>query len=510
MIVAVLSVVATAHLLDLVNDRCESRILSLANLDGRLPDVPKVALPSMIAACQAIGKDVSASECEALFERVRAIRQSSDGPSHFAKLICKDASPHRRQLEPMTIAALAALAGKVISVAGAAKTVYDLSSGSADDSESNAEAGWRLYWFCDDERACGVGEGDVSVGPDQCLRCKWSCSSPGTSWHDTGNWAAGFCSWGSQEEYCMKYDCTRVAPSPPPPQPSPPPIPLGECRMQRDYGVPDSNIFHIVQGTCNDFPKEFVERYLGSSCADLSCDGSALQVQLVRTFCPAKCNGCSSSCLDKPALLQALHQSQPDVWPSSCTADWPSAFPGSGFCGSVYRMACSATAQPPFCTAPECVSHSDCDGTRYCDTYLDCYPCLDSDGRTCNYWDDAVDGACPDRCATSSQSPSPSPQKTPPPPPAPPPSPSPPKIDQVNPDSDGVNIGPIVGGAVGGLAAILAFIAVLVCILKKKHVGSGADVPDPKVSVGVEVHTAAPAPCPKGDGSGRTEVAFGV
>mmetsp|Transcript_29732 Transcript_29732/g.95605 ORF Transcript_29732/g.95605 Transcript_29732/m.95605 type:complete len:423 (+) Transcript_29732:91-1359(+) len=61
-------------------------------------------------------------------------------------------------------------------------------------------------------------------------------------------------------------------------------------------------------------------------------------------------------------------------------------------------------------------------------------------------------------------------------------------------EEDDVEIGPIVGGVVGGVASILIFILALVYIRKNKR--GGAEEPKiPPVSVGVEVHTAAvPAP----------------
>ena len=244
---------------------------------------------------------------------------------------------------------------------GVAGDVGGLINGGQDDDDEDDDSGtstaYRLHERCSPERVCGQPEGDVRVRPDQCLRCEWSCDAPDSSWLYTGDYwlvGAGHLCWGNKEQYCKKYNCPSVQPppgfyyaSPPPPSP----IPAGECRPFLDYGRPDSSIFVLtdaMEDGCSDYPANIVQHYLGASCADLACDGSyagydvwaggsygdyeydgsrpsfgSYHSDVVRSFCPAKCGGCDSLCQDKSDLLQAF--SSYLNFPSSCTADWPSA-----------------------------------------------------------------------------------------------------------------------------------------------------------------------------------------
>lgn len=62
---------------------------------------------------------------------------------------------------------------------------------------------------------------------------------------------------------------------------------------------------------CEDFPDEVVGQIFGKGCADLVCDGSMVVstdpnpiiAQLVKGWCPLKCDNCGEACEDKPWLL---------------------------------------------------------------------------------------------------------------------------------------------------------------------------------------------------------------
>jgi hypothetical protein len=64
---------------------------------------------------------------------------------------------------------------------------------------------------------------------------------------------------------------------------------------------------------CEDFPDEVVGSIFGKGCADLFCDGSMVIAidpnptiaQLIKGWCPLKCDGCGVACEDKPWLLEA-------------------------------------------------------------------------------------------------------------------------------------------------------------------------------------------------------------
>jgi len=64
---------------------------------------------------------------------------------------------------------------------------------------------------------------------------------------------------------------------------------------------------------CEDFPDEVVVPIFGKGCADLVCDGSMVVsvdpnptiAQLVKGWCPLKCDDCGEACEDKPWLLEA-------------------------------------------------------------------------------------------------------------------------------------------------------------------------------------------------------------
>ena len=64
---------------------------------------------------------------------------------------------------------------------------------------------------------------------------------------------------------------------------------------------------------CEDFPDEVVGLIFGKGCAQLVCDGSMVisadpnptMAQLIKGWCPLKCDGCGVACEDKPWLLEA-------------------------------------------------------------------------------------------------------------------------------------------------------------------------------------------------------------
>ena len=407
---------STAAIAPLKTDlECESWML--ANLAGAVPDVLEEAAPLIIAECEAaleaLGSGL-AGDCATFIQWMGVIRHSEDGLVRFAKHVCRvqdapEASQNRRALGwsdwvTCTAGIVGGAAGcsSVIAcgagVAGAVAGCGGLFGG--DDSGSGTGSlGWTPNWRCDPEKRCGIGEGDVSVDPDQCLDCEWACDAPDSSWMYTGQWrvvgggnrCCGLLCVENAENYCKRYECSIDYP---PPSPAPPPIPVGECRPLFDYGKPDSSMVllsDVVQETCSDFPAELVELYLGDSCENLLCDGSQkapserpLYIQATLAFCPAKCGGCNALCQDKPELLQEFHKMNSNLWPSSCTADWPAAFPGTGFCDDLYRMACAATATPGFCPtrppAPPAAQPAfriDA-GATYCELTVDYYT-----GRSC-------------------------------------------------------------------------------------------------------------------------------
>jgi hypothetical protein len=58
---------------------------------------------------------------------------------------------------------------------------------------------------------------------------------------------------------------------------------------------------------------------------------------------------------------------------------------------------------PPPPPSSTCYSHHDCDATSYCSRFYDqytghlaqqCYPCADTQGRSCSAWGDSIDGNC--------------------------------------------------------------------------------------------------------------------
>ena len=78
-------------------------------------------------------------------------------------------------------------------------------------------------------------------------------------------------------------------------------------------GRSDASPAGHAHAECEDMPDAIVGAIFGKGCANLVCDGSMIVsvdpnptiAQMVKGWCPAKCDGCGNVCQDKPWLMAA-------------------------------------------------------------------------------------------------------------------------------------------------------------------------------------------------------------